>query len=273
MLLLFVILLFLRGDFLRHSILVTDEKYHGLNPVVFGFEDCEPGHAFGPAVRRYWLLHFVVTGFGSYQIGGKTYSVKPGEIFVIPPYEETFYKAEEENPWHYIWIGFTSDTELPVKLEDAFFCSKAFFIFNEMKKCTQMSSGRSAFLCARLWELFSVLLEKDEKQTDYIEDAVAYIHSEYMNDITVEQMARRLNLDRTYFSVLFKKRMGISPKQYLMNYRMKIAASLMTENKKSVSVAAHSVGYPDIFNFSKMFKRHYGLSPHEYVMKKQKEPQ
>ncbi len=253
---------------MRHSVLISDEKYGGLNPVIFGYEDCEPSHAFGPAVRRYWLLHFVVEGFGSYKIGGREYNLGPGDIFVIPPFEETFYQANEVNPWHYIWIGFTSDGALPVALGDTLSCPKALGIFNEMKKCQEMSGGKSAFLSARLWDFFSLLLEKDEKQTDYVEDAIACIHSEYMNDITVEQIARRLNLDRTYFSVLFKKRMGISPKQYLLNYRMSIAAALLTDNKKSVSVVSCSVGYPDIFSFSKMFKRHYGVSPGEYGKRK-----
>ncbi len=255
---------------MRHSILITDEKYHGLNPVVFGWEDCDPSHAFGPAVRRYWLFHFVVKGFGHYEIGERQYEIGPGEIFVIPPWEETFYQADEENPWQYIWIGFTSESPLPVKIADTLSCPKALGIFNEMKKCAEMTSGRSAFLLGKLWELFALLMEKDEKQTDYVEDAIAWIHSEYMNDITIELLAQRLNLDRTYFSAIFKKKMGISPKQYLLNYRMSIAASLMTDNKKSVSVAAHSAGYPDIFNFSKMFKKHYGVSPNEYVKQKKK---
>lgn len=255
---------------MRHSIIITDEKYHGLNPVIFGYEDCERAHAFGPAVRRFWLIHFVVSGFGTYRIGNREYAVGPGEMFVIPPFEETFYAADGENPWHYIWIGFTCDGDLPAKLSDTVFCPKALGIFNEMKNCAHMSGGRSAFLSARLWELFSLLLEKDRKQKDYVEDALDCIHSEYMNDITVEQIARRLNLERTYFSAVFKKRMGVSPKQYLINYRMSIAASLMTDNNTSVSIAACSVGYPDIFSFSKMFKRHFGISPGEYVKQKQK---
>ena len=36
----------------------------------------------------------------------------------------------------------------------------------------------------------------------------------------------------------------------------------------TVSSAAKSVGYTDIFNFSKMFKRHFGMPPNEYVKSK-----
>ena len=85
-----------------------------------------------------------------------------------------------------------------------------------------------------------------------------------MNGITVEEIAKKLNLDRTYFSTLFKRKTGVSPKQYLLDYRMSIAASLILKNDITVSVAAYSVGYSDIFTFSKMFKKHFGVSPKEY---------
>ena len=255
---------------MRHSILIADREYRSLNPVIFGYEDCEPNHAFGPAVRQYWLIHFVTEGFGRYEIHGKSYRVGPGEIFVIPPYEETFYQADEKQPWRYTWIGFTSDEELPARLSDTVYCPNALAVFNEMKACAQMNGGRSAFLCARLWDLFALLSEKEEgeEEKDYLDYALDCIHSEYMNDITMEQIARRLNLDRTYFSAVFKKKIGLSPRQYLIRHRMTVAAELMVKNRKSVSVAALSVGYPDIFSFSKMFKKHFGVSPNEYVKQK-----
>lgn len=253
---------------MSNEIIITDENYHGLNPVIFGYANCKKSHSFGPAVRTYWLIHFVVSGFGYYKIGTREYRVGPGEMFVIPPFEETFYKADNESPWNYIWIGFTCEGPLPAKLEDTIFCPEALTIFNYMKNCEEMTSGRSAFLCSRLWDLFSLLLRREPLCKDYTEIALDCIHSEYMNDITVDKIAHRLNLDRTYFSVIFKKKTGISPKQYLINYRMNVASTLMVDKGKSVSVAANSVGYSDIFTFSKMFKRHYGISPNEYIKQK-----
>ena len=41
---------------MTHSEIVIDYRYGGLNPVEFGHEKCEPAHAYGPAVRTYWLL-------------------------------------------------------------------------------------------------------------------------------------------------------------------------------------------------------------------------
>lgn len=250
---------------MTHDTIIPNENYQGINPMLFGYESCEKSHSFGPAVRTHWLIHFVVSGFGTYRISNREYKVGPGEMFVIPPYEETIYTADCENPWSYIWIGFTCGMPLPVKLSDTIRCPKALEIFNSMKKCGELKSGRSAFLCARLWDLFALLSGSEGGDEDYVEKALSCIHSEYMNPITVEQIAERLNLDRSYLSVIFKKRTGLSPKQYLVNYRLSVAASLLTEKCRSVSVTACSVGYSDIYNFSKMFKRRYGMSPIKYA--------
>ncbi len=250
---------------MHHVEIITDEGYSGLNPVQFGFEDCKRSHAFGPAVRTYWLFHFVVSGFGFFERNNQAYRIGPGEMFVIPPFEETYYEADSENPWSYIWIGFTTHSPLPIVLPDTIRCPEALKIFNNMKKCREMDNGKSAFLSGKLWELFSFFLEQESPSENYIEKALDCIHSEYMTSLTIDGLAQRLNLDRSYFSTLFKQTMGISPKQYLLNYRMNIAASLILDNKKSISVAAASVGYADIFNFSKMFKHHFGMSPTRYA--------
>lgn len=252
-----------------HDVTVIDQGYNGLNPVIFGFEKCSKSHAFGPAVRMYWLIHYVESGFGFFQIDGKTYRVHPGEMFVIPPFVETYYEADREHPWSYTWIGFTETGSLPTELEPVVYCPSGLQVFQEMKKCDNMENGRSAFLCAKLWEVFALLLDTKQGSVDYVEKALNCIHAEYMNGITVQDIADRVNLDRSYFSTLFKNKMGVSPGKYLLQYRMNIAASLMIQQGKSVSVAANSVGYGDIFNFSKMFKRYYGMSPQGYVKQKQ----
>ena len=144
---------------MQRNVLVINEDYYALNPMQFGFHHCPPSQRFGPAIRSYWLLHYVVSGQGYFDIGDRHYTIKPGEIFVIPPYVETFYHANKHDPWSYIWIGFTAKGELPVRLDDIVRCPQAGRIFEEMKKCETFEGGRSAFLSAKLWELFAYLTE------------------------------------------------------------------------------------------------------------------
>ncbi len=249
---------------MHKSEIVIDKHYKGYNPVQFGSENCEPGHFFGPSVRTHWLLHYVVQGFGTFVRDGITWAVKPGDIFVIPPYEETYYEADKKNPWRYIWIGFTADEDVSLLKEAIVHCPGAGGIFEEMLRCGKLENGRSAFLCGKLWELFSILMEGGEPSADYITKALNYMNSEYVHGITVQQVAERLNMNRSYFSELFKEQMGVSPQKYLINLRLERAAELLTVYGESPTTAGISVGYPDLYHFSKIFKQHFGLSPRKY---------
>jgi len=251
---------------MAHAEIVVNCGYAGMNPVQFGYESCAPGHFFGPAVRTHWLLHYVVSGFGTFQRDGTVHQVGPGKIFVIPPYLETYYQADRERPWDYIWIGFTTDGALPeIFSKPVISCPEAGEVFDEMRRCRGYENGKSAYLSACLWKLTGILLESGKQKADYIDKALSCIHSEYAAGLTVQGIADRLNLDRSYFSTIFTQRVGIPPRDYLRKYRLNRAAELMTVYGEKPSTAAASVGYDDLFHFSKSFKQHFGLSPREYV--------
>lgn len=203
------------------SEIVIDQHYKDFSPMQFGSETCDPGHFFGPSVRTHWLLHYIVYGFGRFERDSISYPVKPGDIFVIPPYEKTYYEADQKKPWRYIWIGFTTDQSVPEQLlKPIIHCPSAGKIFEEMLQCEKMGNGRTAFLCAKLWEFFSILLDNAKSDTDYVQKAISCINAEYINGITIRQVADRLNINRSYLSDLFKKRMGISPQKYLIQLRL-----------------------------------------------------
>lgn len=245
--------------------LVIDQHYKDFSPMQFGSETCEPGHFFGPSVRTHWLLHYVVYGFGIFKKDGKVWQVKPGDMFVIHPYEETYYEADKRKPWRYIWIGFTCQGEVPEALKTpVVHCPGAGKIFEDMLYCGKLNNGKTAYLCAKLWELFSLLLEGSDHELDYVQKALHCMNSEYVNGITIQQVADILNINRSYLSDLFKEQMGISPQKYLINLRLEKAAELLTVYGESPSTAGISVGYPDLYHFSKIFKQHFGLSPRKY---------
>lgn len=249
---------------MTHSEIIINEHYPGFNPVQFGHENCTPLHDFGPAVRTHWLLHYVVSGFGKFTREGVTYDVEPGQIFVIPPYLETYYQADEKRPWKYIWIGFTADEIPAIFQKPVIFSPNAGTVFNEMLSCSKLENGRSAFLSSCLWKLVSVLQEHGDSKPGYVDKALNYMTSSYSNGITIQEIADSLGVNRKYFSSLFTKQVGISPSEYLINLRLTKAAELMTKYGESPTTAALSVGYDDLYHFSKIFKKHFGMGPREY---------
>ncbi len=246
----------------QKMISLIDKKLKPVNPIQFGYESCKKSHAFGPAVRPFVLIHFVVSGSGRFEIQGRRYNISKGDMFVIPPHVETYYEASDKDPWSYVWIGFETDFDLT--LEDKITCPEAARVFEEMKRCEDFKAGRNLFLVSKIWELFAILENREQEDKNYVKKAKSIIHSEYMMGVGVEDIAKRLNIDRSYFSAVFKKAEGISPAKYLMRYRMTMAESLFKNGQMSVATVAHSVGYVDVFNFSKAFKKYFGTSPLEY---------
>ena len=254
--------------------IIINKDYKGINPQECGWEECAPGHFFGPAVRSYWLLHFVVSGKGIFKTPRGEYALGKNDIFIIRPYEITYYEADENDPWHYIWIGFSSDIKLPSGLvnNDIMYAP---FLRENFQNCIEADDisanvkGYEAYLCSQIWDMISKF-EKTHTSSAafsdrYIRAAVNIMDTEYNSGVTVEEISDRLHLNRSYFSTLFKKVMNRSPREYLIALRMEKAAELLCKMKLGVSVTATSVGYPDVFAFSRAFKNYYGISPKEYI--------
>lgn len=247
----------------QEKILSTNQT--DIRPVWFGYETCKPHHHSSPGKRSYWLIHYIISGKGRFLVNDREYALSGGHIFIISPENTVSYEADGEDPWFYTWIAFDSDNPLPFQGSDVIFLPEASSIFTEMRLSKKMINGKESFLCAKIWELFSLIMEGNNDSMDHVEKALRILHAEYMTKITVEQVAERLHLEKSYFSHVFKRRMDLSPKQYLTKLRMEQALSLMQHHKYSVTEAAAAVGYESIFLFSKMFKRYFGIAPTKYA--------
>lgn len=60
-------------DIMLENLSLTD-----INPYVCGYHDCDPGHRYGPFIRDYYLLHFVVDGTGVLESPGVASPSRPG---------------------------------------------------------------------------------------------------------------------------------------------------------------------------------------------------
>ena len=72
-----------------------------------GRSDTMAGHRFGPAVRPYYLIHYILAGSGTFRVNGIDYHLHSGQGFFIEPNYQTYYIADELTPWSYVWLGFT----------------------------------------------------------------------------------------------------------------------------------------------------------------------
>ena len=254
--------------------IVINQHYNDINPKECGKEICDPAHSYGPAVRSYYLLHFVVSGKGKFKCAGGEYELGKNDVFIIRPNEVTFYQADEKDPWTYIWIGFTARLHMPSVINSknviyAPFLSEIFYSCIKANDISQNGKGYEALLCSEIWKMIFELNERDGRSGEaverYVRSALNIMEAEYPMGITVADIAERLHLNRSYFSQLFKEVTGRSPGAHLLSLRMERAAELLCRIGLNVSVTANSVGYSDVFTFSRAFKSYYGISPRDYV--------
>ena len=87
---------------LHQSRIVANHRIKPINPIQCGYHKCAPDHDYGPATRDHWLLHFVVSGKGEFETARGKHRLTAGDMFIIRPYEITYYKADTDHPWEYI---------------------------------------------------------------------------------------------------------------------------------------------------------------------------
>ena len=241
---------------------LINRDFADLNPVSFGWEACRPGHAFGPAIRRYTLIHYVIKGQGVLEARGSRFPVRENEAFLIRPDEVTRYQADRDQPWEYLWIGFTG------RLSAAFQTMPAVLrpdrhLMTGMLDARALTDTRELFLAGRLFALLSDLTES-HRSVDRVREARNYLDQNYMHPVRLETLAASLGLDRRYLSRLFKQQTGNTMQQYLTDRRMEEAARLLRQGYP-VATAGQMAGYDDPFRFSKAFRQYYGLSPRRWL--------
>lgn len=117
----------------------------------------------------------------------------------------------------------------------------------------------------RLCELLNKLMEKQSAMVNKpIRDAKLYIAKHYAEKIVLEDIAQLVNLNPTYFSVVFKKETGSNFSDYLINVRMEEAKALLRESNETILVIAEKVGYKDPKYFSQLFTKTVGIKPNNY---------
>ena len=108
--------------------------------------------------------------------------------------------------------------------------------------------------------------EESQRQSSRIVDsALAYIDSHYAEEsISLNAVARAINVSTNYLSAVFSQKMGLSFVEYLTQKRMARARQLLRQSRRRTGEIAAEVGYKDPRYFNFVFKKTQGCTPREY---------
>ena len=218
-----------------------------------------------PKRHTHALLHYVTEGCGTFTIRDTTYEVKAGQAFLMLPGESTSFKSDPNDPWALRWIGFHGKlshrfAELPPVFDVP---REVRSIFCDPSDPNISNSTLSYRIASELLLLYAMLLQPSEKKPDYVQLVMEHIQNFYHQKLSVASIAASLGLNRCYLSDLFKKKTGMSIREYILTTRIYASKQYLLKGC-SVKEAALQSGFSDVSNYIKHFVRCNELTPTQF---------
>ena len=230
-------------------------------------------------------LFYVVDGKGEFNIQGQRFPVKANDFVIINPQVEHTELSSPDEPLEYIVLGINglSFSNLTPVSEGGHPFS--FFNLRDEQKdilrylnamVQEATSQQMSFelVCHNLLEIllikilrhqhFDLEVGKQSKATKDISFIKHYLETYYHESIQLEDLASMTHLSRFYISHSFKKEIGMSPMEYLIDIRIKESKILLRTTNYSISQVADIVGFTTPTYFSKQFRKSTGISPTDY---------
>ncbi len=111
---------------------------------------------------------------------------------------------------------------------------------------------------------FSVFHGLNQHGDRVILDAQAYIDAHYSHDISVERVARHVNMSKRNFIRRFKQAVQLTPLEYIQRVKIEAAKNALEQGRRNIQALTHEVGYSDGKTFRNVFKRVTGVTPQAY---------
>lgn len=89
------------NDQYKNSYKATAKELVSLSVYNVGYQLCDAGYQWGPGIRDHYLIHYVISGKGTYEVNNETHSLSAGDAFLVYPNTEIIYRADTKTPWEY----------------------------------------------------------------------------------------------------------------------------------------------------------------------------
>jgi len=229
------------------------------------------------------ILIYCTEGSGWISVNGKKFSVTKNQYFIIPKEVPHSYGSNKKEPWSIYWIHFLGTlskdyaflTQNPQSIFPSFIdrIDNRIELFEEMFQNLEMGFSRENIQYANICLMhflasFKFLDQyrqiRKQNESDIILQSIRYMKSNIAQSITLQQLAKGVNLSTSQFSLLFKRKTGKSPLDYVIQLKLQKACELLDNTNLKIKAIAQTIGYNDPYYFSRIFNKVIGSSPRDY---------
>ena len=201
-------------------------------------------------VQSFYTWHFVLSGSGVLEIGGKVWRIEQGQMFFIPPGVEMRYYPDENAPWEYVWFSLIGDAANKYGKQLGFSVEEP-----------ARHYGSYPGVVHRLKQMFLSLTEENGSVFSALSAFYAILEICTADAAPTGAYAVKKYLDDSFTLPGFN---GCSMIQYVVTKWIALACDLLTTTKLSVKSVAYSCGFSDEHHFMKTFKQKKGISALQY---------
>lgn len=229
-------------------------------------------------------LFYVLQGQGTFIIDNESFEVQENDLVIINPNVQHIEAQRKDETFEYIALGmdglvFTNQeyvnsaqkyTLLNYDNYRKEILTYLFAILDEMKR----KDSNYEFVCQNLLEVFVVNLirrankylsafaaKRTNKECNFIKE---YIDQHYSEELSLESLAELTYINKFYLAHAFKKTIGISPINYMIQKRIDEAKELLETTNYSISRISDIVGFSSQSYFSQVFQKNMQMSPNQY---------
>lgn len=226
----------------------------------------------------FFEIEIILDGSGTQILNGREYKIKKGQVSFITTTD--FHEFITDTQYSQYNVRIREDVipekilEKLISLNDNIVCyfdGESFRKIVYLAELARLETDPSDEEYLRhIVECMLILILRNFKKTGVkatqpskmlIHKASLYMRMHFREPLQLNQIAKYVNLNSSYFCRFFTSEIGISPKKFLSDLRLSYAVKLLTTTSASVTEICFASGYTSVSNFLKSFKSSYNMTP------------
>lgn len=242
-----------------------------IEPMAFGIYECPPGWKVNEKGTVFHRLYYAYEGEAHYTDDMSRFPLEKDHIYLFPVNKPYNIRHKVDNPFKCLFFHIATRPLILNQTVDID-TTKSPAIFHMVKTLEHILSHLGGYtnsdmllpqLLNCLINLFDSEVPLRFSDESRLQKVLDHIHAHSGEKLTNSRLADVAGFDRFYFARLFRKNFGVSPQEYIFNYRL-IKAENLLRKRVSVKNVAELAGFQDEKAFSRAFKKARGCPPSQY---------
>lgn len=215
--------------------------------------------------RSNFGLSLCISGQITYTMNGKTYISNQNNAIILPKNGTYTLFGDKEGLFPVINFdcnGFHCDEILVIPLENPQTCVKDF----EVLKSLFLYQESHLKIYSTFYELLSKVFSSNISKHTPIQSTIQYIEKNISStELSNDVLAKNLGVSEVYLRKLFLSYLHVTPKQYILDIRIRKAKQLLVDTPFSITAIAQDCGFSSVYHFCRCFKQRTGKTPTQYA--------